>query len=191
MLKNLKYQLILGSKSPRRQELLKSGGFDFEVRTQDGDENFPEDMPHIKVAEYLSQKKAAQLVSSLKENELLITADSIVIIGEKILNKPENYEDAIDMLSLLSDSWHTVATGVCLTTSTKSKSFTVFTKVKFDNIQKEEMEYYITKCQPFDKAGGYGIQDWIGLCKVAEISGSYSNVMGLPMRELYVELMNF
>jgi len=189
MLQSLKYKIVLGSKSPRRQELLRNGGFDFTIRTQDGDESFPDEMPKLEVAEYLAIKKAKVLIPSLSEEELLITADSVVIIDNQILNKPENFGEAKVMLSLLSNQWHIVATGVCISTKTNSKSFTSLTKVKFDSLSEVEMEYYIRNYRPFDKAGGYGIQDWIGLCKVSEIVGSYSNVMGLPMRDLYVALL--
>ncbi len=185
---SLKYKLVLGSKSPRRHELLKSSGFDFTIRTQDGDESFPNEMPKKEVAKYLAVKKAKVLIDTLSEEELLITADSVVIINNQILNKPENFEEAKGMLSLLSNEWHEVATGVCLTTKKMQKSFTTFTQVKFDILSDAEMNYYINNYRPFDKAGSYGIQDWIGLCKVSEIVGSYSNVMGLPMRELYSAL---
>lgn len=186
---SLKYKLVLGSKSPRRHELLKSSGFYFTIRTQDGDESFPNEMPKKEVAKYLAVKKADVLMETLSEEELLITADSVVIINNQILNKPENFEQAKAMLSLLSNEWHEVATGVCLTTKKMQKSFTTFTQVKFDILSDAEMNYYINNYRPFDKAGSYGIQDWIGLCKVSEIVGSYSNVMGLPMRELYNALL--
>lgn len=189
--KKIQYDLILGSKSPRRQELLKNGGYDFKVRVQDIDESFPETLPKIEVAEYLSLKKAESLRSTLHQQELLLTADSVVIVNDLILNKPSDYEEAQHMLSLLSGQWHVVATGVCLTSTKSQKSFTSVTKVKFDPLTQKEIDYYIEHYAPFDKAGGYGIQDWIGLCKVSEIAGSYSNVMGLPMREVYQELLQF
>lgn len=185
------YNIILGSKSPRRQELLKNAGFNFTVRTQDSDETFPEDMPLPEVAEYLSRKKAEILKTSLMKKDLLITADSVVIVQNTLLNKPDNFEEAVYMLTLLSDQWHTVATGVCLTTLSHQSSFTSVTKVKMDKLSMEEMYYYIQTCQPFDKAGGYGIQDWIGLCKVSHLDGCYSTVMGLPMRDLYQALAEF
>jgi septum formation protein len=186
-----KYNIILGSKSPRRQELLKNAGFTFTVKTQDGDETFPEEMPLTEVAEYLSRKKAEVLKMSLTKGDLLITADSVVIVQDTLLNKPDNYEEAVYMLKLLGGQWHTVATGVCLTTLSQQTSFTSVTKVKMDTLSQEEMDYYIQTCQPFDKAGGYGIQDWIGLCKVSHIDGCYATVMGLPVRDLYRALMDF
>lgn len=184
-------QLVLGSKSPRRSQLLTEAGFSFEVRIQDIDEDFAPDMPVLEVAENLAKRKAEALVDTLADNEVLITADSVVILNGIIYNKPANYDEGILMLAKLSDSTHTVATGVCIKSKTKSISFTVTTLVTFDNISKLEMDYYLVNHKPYDKAGGYGIQDWIGLCKVASIQGSYSNVMGLPIREVYQALMTF
>lgn len=188
---NIPYRIILGSKSPRRQEILKNAGFDFIIRTQDDDESFPEDMPQQEVAEFLAGKKADGLKHILTDKDLLITADSVVIIQNTILNKPESHNEAIQMLTLLGGQWHTVATGVCLTTLSHQKSFTSMTQVKMDDVSTEEIEYYIRTFKPFDKAGGYGIQDWIGMCKVSRIEGCYTTVMGLPMRDVYRALMDF
>lgn len=184
-------QIVLGSKSPRRSQLLTEAGFNFEVRIQDVDEDFDPDMPVLEVAEDLAKRKAEALLDTLADNEVLLTADSVVILDGIIYNKPANYDEGILMLAKLSDSTHTVATGVCIKSKTKSISFTVTTMVTFDNISASEMDYYLVNHKPYDKAGGYGIQDWIGLCKVSSIQGSYSNVMGLPIREVYQALMTF
>jgi septum formation protein len=178
-------KIILGSKSPRRSQLLTDAGFDIEVRTQDVEEDFDENLPIIEVAEMLALRKAAALLDTIQDHEILITADSVVILGQKIYNKPENYEDGVRILSELSGNTHTVATGVCISTKNDKISFTIKTEVTFEKITDNEINYYLTNYQPFDKAGAYGIQDWIGLCKVSKINGSYSNVMGLPMKEVY------
>lgn len=183
--------LILGSKSPRRSQLLSEAGFEIEVRIQDVDEDFEDTIPVIDVAEMLALRKANALKFSLLPHEILITADSVVILDNKIYNKPENYNDGVRMLAELSGRTHTVATGVCLTKANEQKSFTVTTDVTFDKMSPEEIDYYLKIHQPYDKAGAYGIQDWIGLCKVAKIEGSYSNVMGLPMREVYAAIQQF
>ncbi len=188
---NISKKLILGSKSPRRQQLLTEAGFNFEIRVLETDESFDPNMPSIEVAEHLALRKAEALRPSLLVDECLLTADSVVIVNNIIYNKPVDYDEGVFMLSQLSNRTHTVATGVCIMTIEKTVTFTVTTDVRFDPINAEEMDYYIKTHEPFDKAGGYGIQDWIGLCKVAEISGSYSNVMGLPMREVYLELNKF
>ena len=184
-------KIVLGSKSPRRSQLLAEAGFTFDVRIQDIDEDFDPEMPVLDVAEDLAKRKADALKNTLTEEEILITADSVVILDNVIYNKPANYNEGILMLSKLSNNTHTVATGVCIMNVNKTTSFTVMTKVNFDKMTEKEMDYYLTKHKPYDKAGGYGIQDWIGLCKVASIEGSYSNVMGLPMREVYLALMEF
>ncbi len=188
---NISKKLILGSKSPRRQQLLTEAGFNFEIRVLETDESFDPNLPSIEVAEHLALRKAEALRPSLLVDECLLTADSVVIVNNIIYNKPVDYDEGVFMLSQLSNRTHTVATGVCIMTIEKTVTFTVTTDVRFDPINAEEMDYYIKTHEPFDKAGGYGIQDWIGLCKVAEISGSYSNVMGLPMREVYLELNKF
>lgn len=184
-------KLVLGSKSPRRMQLMKDAGFEFEIRTLDTDEDFDEKMPAIEVAEMLALRKAEALRPSLQIDECLITADSVVIINEKIYNKPADYEEGMEMLEALSGQSHIVATGVCIKDQTKTKTFTVITEVTFDEMDEIEKDYYLTVHQPFDKAGGYGIQEWIGLVKVARINGSYTNVMGLPMREVYLALKDF
>jgi len=185
---SLNYKLVLGSKSPRRAEILRNAGLEFVVRTQDVSEDFDETTPVTDVAEILSVRKANELLLTLTQDELLITADSVVILDGIIYNKPADFDDAVRILTLLSGRTHTVVTGVTLITKDKIHSFSSVSKITFDTLTKEEIHYYIHNYQPFDKAGAYGIQDWIGLCKVSKIEGSYSNIMGLPMRDLYKAL---
>lgn len=184
-------KLILGSKSPRRSQLLKEAGINFETRFQDVDENFDPNMPVIEVAQNLATRKGMGLKSSLKDNEIILTADSVVIVDNEIFNKPENFEDGRRILKILSNKLHTVATGVSLIAIDYEESFTVKTEITFDEISDEEINYYLNKFEPYDKAGAYGIQDWIGWCKIKEIKGSYSNVMGLPVREVYNALQKY
>ncbi|MBK8054275.1 MAG: septum formation protein Maf [Saprospiraceae bacterium] len=184
-------RIVLGSKSPRRYQLLSDSGFDVEVRTQEDEEDFDINMPVNEVAEMLAVRKADAIKGTLKPNEILITADSVVILGEKIYNKPADYDEAVKILTALGGKQHTVITGVCVMSMESMNSFSVSTLVTFDQMTSEEIDYYITNYKPYDKAGAYGIQDWIGLCKVKEINGSYSNIMGLPMRELYQALIKF
>ncbi|MBK8628269.1 MAG: septum formation protein Maf [Saprospiraceae bacterium] len=178
-------KIILGSKSPRRSQLLSEAGFNVEVRSQDVAEDFDENMPVIEVPLMLANRKATALIATLNPDEILITADSVVILDNKIYNKPQDYNDGCRILTELSGRTHTVATGVCILTTAAQNSFTVKTEVTFEEMSIEEIDFYLTNHQPYDKAGAYGIQDWIGLCKVASIKGSYSNVMGLPMKEVY------
>lgn len=184
-------KLILGSKSPRRSQLLTEAGLTFEIRIQDVDESFDISAPVLEVAENLAIRKANALKETLNNEEILLTADSVVILDDIIYNKPENYDDGVRILSALSDRTHTVATGVCLMTKDSQKSFTVLTYITFEKLSMNEIEYYLNTHQPYDKAGAYGIQDWIGWCKVKKIEGSYSNVMGLPVREVYEKIKDF
>lgn len=186
-----KYKLILASKSPRRQFLLKELGLDFEVRTKEVDESFPETLKAQEIPLYLCQKKADAFDEELNDNTIVITADTIVWVEGQVLNKPENYEDAVRMLQLLSSKMHEVYTGVCLKSKHKSKSFYALTKVYFKELSRQEIDYYINNYHPYDKAGSYGAQEWIGYIAVEKIEGSYFNVMGLPVRELYEELLKF
>jgi septum formation protein len=188
---NLNYTLILASKSPRRQQLLKEAGFSFEVRTLDTDESFPEELPNIEIARYLAEKKAAAFSGSIKDKELIITSDTTVVIDDIILNKPENKEHAIQMLQMLSGRSHAVITGVCLSTVNKSISFEEITEVYFKELTTEEIVHYVDHFKPYDKAGAYGIQEWIGLIGITRIEGSYFNVVGLPVQRLYQEILNF
>lgn len=187
MLENLrKYNVILASKSPRRQELLKGIGVDFEILTKEVDESYPSRLPLGDVAPYLSLKKAKAFdAQELPENFLVITADTVVIAANEILGKPKDREDALRMLNLLSGKTHRVVTGVTVHTKEVTKTFSVVSKVTFDNLDNQAIAHYIEKYKPFDKAGAYGIQEWIGYIGVSGVEGSYFNVMGLPTHKLY------
>lgn len=181
----MKYKLILASNSPRRQQLLRELGLNYDIKTKIVDEVFPEDMPASEVAEYLAKKKGSAYQSDLSDNELVITADTTVVTGTTILNKPADEEEAKYMLELLSGKSHQVITGVCLTTQQSQISFRDTTTVFFRTLTEKEIEYYIRQYQPFDKAGGYAIQEWIGMTGIVKIEGSYFNVVGLPVEKLY------
>ena len=186
------YRIILASNSPRRKELLSGIDVDYEVHTlSDIDESYPDDLPKEEVAEFLSRKKANAYLESLEENALLITADTIVLLHGKILGKPLNKEDAKNMLHELSGQTHLVITGVCLTSKQKQVSFSDKTYVTFGDLTDPEIEYYVEKYNTLDKAGAYGVQEWIGYVGVEKIEGSYFNVMGLPIFKLYRELKQF
>ncbi len=192
MLDNLKdYQIILGSKSPRRQQLLKGLDINFEVLTVDCYEDFPANLVKHEIPVFLSQKKANAIKKLLANNYLLITCDTIVWVNDTVLNKPENIEDAKRMLRILSNNTHEVFTGVTLTTSHNSHTFYDRTLVSFKKLSEEEIDYYITKYKPFDKAGSYGVQEWIGYIAIDKIEGCFFNVMGLPLNRLYDELKKF
>jgi len=190
-IKNYPYKLILGSSSPRRQELLKSLGFEFAIKPINADESFPETLKGSEIPIYLAEKKANVFPDKLKDNELLITSDTVVWVNNQVLNKPENYEEAVKMLQLLSGKAHEVFTAVRLTSNIKHISFFDTTKVYFKELKKEEIEYYVNNFNVYDKAGGYGVQDWIGYVGIDKIEGSFYNVMGLPVQELYEELVKF
>lgn len=179
--------IILASKSPRRQELLKLMGFDFQVVLREVDESYPPGLSPSEIAVYISEKKA-RAFDLLIENEIVITADTIVSLDGNIMGKPENEDHAFEMLSELSGKRHDVITGVSLLKNHKLSSFYELTEVFFKEIGAEQIRYYINTCQPMDKAGAYGIQEWIGLVAVDRINGSYSNVVGLPTHRLYAEL---
>lgn len=187
-----RFKIILASGSPRRQELLRSLGCVFEVKIRPVDESFPDHLSMQEVAVYLCEKKAAAFSESeLAPNELVITADTIVCIDNEILNKPDNRIHAIGMLQKLSGRKHRVITGVCLKSSKKQHSFFDSTDVYFREMSLEEIEFYVDNFQPFDKAGAYGIQEWIGCAAIERIDGSYFNVVGLPTALLYTELLRF
>ena len=186
------YKVILASNSPRREELLRGINIDFQVKVlSDIDETYPSDISAKEIAEYVAKKKANSYTNTLKKDELLITADTIVILNDKVLGKPRNKEDAKEMLLSLSGKIHCVISGVCLTSTTKQTSFSVASNVEFDHLTDEEIDYYIEHYTPFDKAGSYGVQEWIGYIGVKHISGSYYNIMGLPIQRLYKELKRF
>lgn len=184
-----KYKIILSSNSPRRRELLAGLDMDFEVRViPDIDESYPDGTPVAEIAEYIASKKADAYMSAIKGNELVLTADTVVVLGDMVLGKPANLDDAKSMLRLLSGKTHHVITGVCLTTKDRQRHFSVITDVSFKELSDEEICYYVTHYKPLDKAGAYGIQEWIGHIGVTSIKGSYFNVMGLPVQRIYAEL---
>ncbi|MBU3927717.1 MAG: septum formation protein Maf [Bacteroidetes bacterium] len=186
------YDVILASGSPRRRELLTEMGINFTVRTMPGEEIFSSTMPIQQVAGYLSEQKAIAFASDkLNDNQLVITADTIVVVENQILNKPFNPDEAYDMLKLLSGKTHLVITGVTLMTKVKTHTFSVLTEVVFKKLTPDEIRYYVQNYKPFDKAGAYGIQEWIGHVAIERIDGSYFNVMGLPTHRLYEELIHF
>ena len=185
------YAVVLASKSPRRQELLKGMGVRFTCVTKEIPEDFPE-IPLTKVPEYLSrQKSLAFHDDELPENYLLITADTVVIANDSILGKPYDRDDAFRMMRILSGKTHHVVTGVTVRSKTKIKTFSANSKVTFATLDEEEMAYYIDTFKPYDKAGAYGIQEWIGYIGISGLNGSFYNVMGLPTRKLYQTLKNF
>ncbi len=183
--------LILVSKSPRRRQLLQEAGFTFRVEALEVDESFSADMPVESVAEHLALRKARAARYLIQEDEILLSADSVVIHEGRIYNKPQSYEEAFDMLRALSGQRHTVITGVCLLSADKERSFSDRSEVFFEPLGDEEIDFYIRRYRPFDKAGAYGVQEWIGLCKISRIEGSYANVMGLPVHRVYAELKAF
>ena len=186
------YRIILASNSPRRKELLAGLDLDFEVRIiKDIDESYPNDLPTKQIAEYISKKKAAAYLATMAEDELVITADTIVVLGREVLGKPKDEADACRMLHELSGKTHQVITGVTLTTRDKQVSFSVETDVTFKVFTEEEIDYYVKRYQPMDKAGAYGIQEWIGYIGVTALNGSYFNVMGLPVQRIYEALKGF
>lgn len=186
------WHLILASNSPRRKELLAGIDTEFEIRVlPEIDETYPETLPHEEIAEYLARKKAAAYLPNLKEKELLITADTVVLLNGEILGKPADEEDARRMLRALSGQVHRVITGVCLTSGDKQVSFSDTARVTFGELQEEEIDYYVTAYRPMDKAGAYGVQEWIGYMGVERIEGSYYNVMGLPIYKVHRELKRF
>ena len=186
------YQIILASGSPRRQELLGLMGIDFVKRLKPVEEVFPQELKPEEAARFLCEKKAMAFEDSeIAWNELIITADTIVCLDDEILNKPENRTHAIEMLQKLSGKKHLVITGVAMRSRKKLKSFTVSTNVSFKKLTDEEIIFYVDNFRPFDKAGAYGIQEWIGFIGITAIDGSYYNVVGLPTARLYDELANF
>ncbi|MDY2634481.1 MAG: Maf-like protein [Prevotella sp.] len=185
-------KLILSSNSPRRKELL--GGLDlpFEVRVIAGiDESYPPDLTIDDIPLHIAKAKASAYLPGMADDEVILTADTIVALGERVLGKPRHTDDARAMLHLLSGCTHRVVTGVCLTTRTDQRSFSVVTEVTFRHLSTEEIDYYVDRYRPLDKAGSYGIQEWIGYVGVTGIKGSYFNVVGLPVQRIYEELKDF
>lgn len=186
-----KKKIILASKSPRRQELIKGLELSFEIKTYEVDESFPETLKAEAIALHLAEKKAAAYPDQILGDEILVTADTIVWVNDHVLNKPESPQDAFNMLKEICGTTHTVYTGVCLRSHTTTMSFYDASEVKIKALSDDEIWHYITNYKPFDKAGSYGIQDWFGFVAVEKIDGSFYNVMGLPVGKLYDELKKF
>jgi septum formation protein len=191
IMKTLPYQLVLASASPRRAQLLKDAGFEFEVRVSHVDEVYPNDLKVNEIPLFLSKLKVASLVGGLATNELVIAADTIVHLHGNVLNKPLNRDEASLMLQKLAGQKHEVITGVTLATTSKSISFYDVTEVYFKKLSASQIDFYIDHFKPYDKAGAYGIQEWIGMVGVEKINGSFYNVMGLPIHKVFEELQLF
>lgn len=183
--------LILASKSPRRSQLLREAGFEFTVQAFDTDESFSEKMQPTRVAPMLAQRKARAAAHLITDREIILAADSTVILERQIFNKPADFDEAFSMIRSLSGKKHRVVTGCCLLSQEREEVFSAKTDVWFAELSDEEIEFYIRRCQPFDKAGAYGVQEWIGHCKISRISGTYTNVMGLPVDLVFDRLQGF
>ena len=184
------HKIILASGSPRRKQFFEDMALDFEIRLKQIEEVYPSSLKGSEISDYLAELKASAFDGSLAHKDILITSDTVVWYKGKSLSKPENIEDACEMLTALSNDWHDVITSVSFTTTTSQKTVNHKTSVKFKALTKNEIQYYVEKYKPFDKAGGYGIQEWIGLIGIEEIQGSYTNVVGLPTQLVYKTLMN-
>ena len=184
------YKLILGSASPRRKMFLEEMGLDFEIRPKSVDEVYPESLKGEEISRYLAELKASPFKQELQPNEIVITSDTVVWFNNQSLAKASNAEEAFQMLRTLSGDWHEVITSVSFTTSNSKKTVSAITLVKFMDFSDAEIKHYIELCQPFDKAGAYGIQEWIGMIGISEIKGSYTNVVGLPTHLVYKTLMD-
>ncbi|MCE5345901.1 MAG: Maf family nucleotide pyrophosphatase [Bacteroidales bacterium] len=192
LIENLKnYRIILASHSPRRQHLLHELGLEFDVVIKEYPETYPEDLTGEEIARHVAYGKAIRFRNEISDNEIVITADTIVWCNNKVLGKPVDFEDAVRILREISGNTHEVITGVCLLSSDKEKIFSESTKVTFEALSTEEINFYVDKYKPYDKAGAYGIQEWIGIAACSNIEGSYFNVVGLPVQRLYRELQNF
>lgn len=185
------YNLILASKSPRRQQLMEALGVDFSVQTIEVEEIYPEGLLMEEIPVYLAELKSKPFLEKLSNNDLVITADTVVALDNKVFGKPKDAVEAMDMLKQLSDREHQVITGVCLSSRAKIQSFYARSNVHFKALTQKEIEYYIEQYKPFDKAGSYGIQEWIGTIGITHIEGSFHNVMGLPIQKLYTEIQKF
>ncbi|CAM1354128.1 Maf-like protein [Tenacibaculum insulae] len=183
------YSIILASKSPRRQELIKSLNIPFSIKTKEVDEIYPNHLKDTEITDFLAQLKSEPFKEELLKNELLITSDTIVWLNNKALGKPKNKEEAFKMLTELSDNTHKVITSICITNKKFQHTINDTTIVTFKKLSSEEINYYIKTYKPFDKAGAYGIQEWIGKIGITKIEGSYFNVMGFPVHKLYKELL--
>jgi len=185
------YTIVLASGSPRRQQFLRDLDANFEIRLKEVDEIYPDTLKAEEITDYLAELKAAALEESLSDNEILITSDTLVWHEDKALGKPADKEDAFAMLKSLSGKTHEVITSVCIKNAGNSETFNETTKVTFNPLTDEEIAYYLEEYKPYDKAGSYGIQEWIGLVAIARIEGSYANVVGLPVDKVYQRLMKF
>ena len=185
-------KVLLASNSPRRRELLADLGIEFEVRVMQGiDESYPPELPTAEIAVHISRKKAAAYIEQLADDELVITADTIVVLDNEVMGKPADEDEARQMLRHLSGRRHEVITGVTVATTSRSSTFDVVSTVEFAPLSNDEIDYYVTRYQPLDKAGAYGIQEWIGCMGVKNIEGSFYNVMGLPLHRLYNVLKDY
>lgn len=182
------YHIILASGSPRRQQFFRELGLDFEIRLKPIEEDYPHRLRHFEISDYLAQLKSLPFKEELEDKDILITSDTIVWHNEKALGKPRSHEEAFDMIASMSGKTHEVITSVCFTTKTSQKTVNAITKVSFKILTDDEINYYIDSYQPFDKAGAYGIQEWIGQIGITKIEGSYTNVVGLPTHLLYKTL---
>jgi septum formation protein len=185
------WHFILASRSPRREQLLKELGLTFDTVFKDFIEEYPIGFQGAEIAEFLSLNKALLFKGEITDRDVVITADTIVWCNNKVLDKPSNYNEAFDILRVMSGKTHDVITGVTFFSNQAEYTFSETTRVTFDNLTSEEIDYYIREYKPFDKAGAYGIQEWIGLAGIISIEGSYFNVMGLPVQKLYTELKEF
>lgn len=184
------YHIILASNSPRRRELLAGLDLSFEVKVlPDISESYPSGLPVMKVAEFIAQEKASAYRAAMRDGDLVITADTVVIVGDEVLGKPKDAADAQRMLQLISGTTHQVITGVCLSTLNEERLFSVTTDVTFKKLSAQEINYYIEHYRPYDKAGAYGVQEWIGYVGVTSLHGSYFNVMGLPVQRIWDEIL--
>jgi septum formation protein len=183
------HKIILASGSPRRQQFFKDFDIDFEIRIKEVEEIYPESLQFLEITDYLAKLKASAFDGELKDNEILITSDTLVWHQNQALGKPVDYDDAFNMLKNLSNATHEVITSVCFKTSKNEKIINEITKVTFSDLSDEAIHYYLENYKPFDKAGSYGIQDWIGITGISKIEGSYTNVVGLPTEKVYHYLL--
>lgn len=186
-----KINIILASGSPRRQQFFKEMDLHYFIRLKEIEEIYPEHLKAEEITNFLAKLKASAFENELEENDVLVTSDTIVWLNGKALGKPKDYDDAFKMLQQLANQTHEVITSVCLKSIVKTDVFHCVTKVTFANLSDEAIRYYLDNYQPFDKAGSYGIQDWIGLIGISKIEGSYTNVVGLPTEMLFQKLMNY
>lgn len=185
------YRIILASQSPRRQQLLSELGLKFDIVIKDYNESYPEGLNGEQIARYIASEKAKTFKNGLSDNEIVITADTIVWCNNHVLGKPSHYDEAVSILKEISGNTHEVITGVTILSSTKEITFSESTKVTFEPLSNDEIRYYVDNFKPYDKAGAYGIQEWIGITACSHIDGSYFNVVGLPVQRLRLELEKF